>query len=133
MWVRDTQNIIYTIIKTRAKKILDPNTELTTTLKNNTPSKFPTVFFHFMPSAEVGNDLAQDGINAFVCTMQVKVFVTKDMGDDMALDIAYKVLDVILGLRFQVAMMPEVMDYFDTKQAVFRVRRTVGFNDIIGG
>ena len=69
MWVNDAQNKIFTIVKYRAKKQLVnafPNIEFTTNIETGEPTSFPSVYIHFMPSAEMGGDVENTGINAFL-------------------------------------------------------------------
>lgn len=138
MWVNDIQNKIYTIVKYRAKKNLVsdyPNIEFTTNVERGDPSKFPSVYIHFLPSMEQGVDLEQNGINAFLCGVQVQVTVTKEMGEKACETVSWEVLSQFKALSFSVNMMPEFIrtGNADIRQMTFRVRRTIGANNNIGG
>ena len=138
MWVNDRQNEIYTIVKYRANKnLVDsyPNIEFTTNVERGEPTKFPSVYIHFMPSMEQGGDLEQNGINAFLCGVQVHVTVTKEMGEKACETVSWDVLSQFKALSFSVNMMPEFIrtGNADIRQMTFRVRRTIGANNTIGG
>lgn len=138
MWVNDTQNKIYTIVKYRANKNLVsefPDIEFTTNIESGEPTKFPSVYIHFMPSAEMGGDLEQNGINAFMCGVQVQVTVTEEMGEKSCQTVSWEMLSQFKALGFSVNMMPEFIKTgnADIRQMTFRVRRTIGANNNIGG
>lgn len=138
MWVNDTQNKIYTIVKYRANKNLVsefPDIEFTTNIESGEPTAFPSVYIHFMPSAEMGGDLEQNGINAFMCGVQVQVTVTEEMGEKSCQTVSWEMLSQFKALGFSVNMMPEFIKTgnADIRQMTFRVRRTIGANNNIGG
>lgn len=138
MWVNDTQNKIYTIVKYRASKNLAtqfPNIEFTTNVENGEPTSFPSVYIHFLPSMEQGRDLECTGINGFMCGVQIQVTVTDDMGEKACETVSWEVLSQFKALSFEVSMMPEFIrtGNADIRQEVFRVRRTIGANNTIGG
>lgn len=138
MWVNDTQNKIYTIVKYRANKNLVnefPDIEFTTNIESGEPTSFPSVYIHFMPSAEQGSDLEYKGINAFLCGVQVQVTVTEEMGEKSCQTVSWEILSQFKALGFGVSMMPEFIKTgnADIRQMTFRVRRTIGANNNIGG
>lgn len=138
MWVNDTQNKIYTIVKYRANENLVssyPNIEFTTNIESGEPTSFPTVYIHFMPSMEQGGDLESTGINGFLCGVQVQVTVTEEMGEKSCQTVSWEVLSQFKALGFSVSMMPEFIKTgnADIRQMTFRVRRTIGANNNIGG
>lgn len=138
MWVNDTQNEIYTIVKYRANKNLIssyPDIEFTTNIESGEPTSFPSVYIHFMPSAEMGGDLENTGINAFMCGAQVQVTVTEEMGEKSCQTVSWEVLSQFKALGFSVNMMPEFIrtGNADIRQMTFRVRRAIGANNNIGG
>lgn len=138
MWVNDRQNEIYTIVKYRAKRnLVDdyPNIEFTSNVERGEPTQFPSVYIHFMPSTEQGGDLEQNGINAFLCGVQIQVTVTKEMGEKTCETVSWEVLSQFKALSFSVNMMPEFIrtGNADIRQMVFRVRRVIGANNNIGG
>ena len=138
MWVNDAQNKIFTIVKYRAKANLVssyPDIEFTTNIESGEPTSFPTIYVHFMPSMEQGGDVESTGINAFLCGVQVQVTVTEDMGEKSCQTVSWEVLSQFKALGFQVVMMPEFIrtGNADILQMTFRVRRTIGANNTIGG
>lgn len=138
MWVNDAQNKIFTIVKYRAKKQLVnafPNIEFTTNIETGEPTSFPSVYVHFMPSAEMGGDVENTGINAFLCGVQVQVTVTEEMGEKSCQTVSWEVLSQFKALGFGVIMMPEFIrtGNADIRQMTFRVRRPIGANNTIGG
>lgn len=138
MWVNDAQNKIYTIVKYRANKNLVeqfPDIEFTTNIESGEPTSFPSIYIHFMPSAERGGDLESKGINAFLCGVQVQVTVTEEMGEKSCQTVSWEILSQFKALGFSVNMMPEFIKTgnADIRQMTFRVRRPIGANNTIGG
>lgn len=137
-WIRNAQLKIYTIVTTRAKKNLSGYTDLYFTeesVSDSATTHFPTVYIHFMPSSSVGNTF-EPGINGFVCGVQIDVVVskTKKQGVTDAYKIMNEVLDQLEELRFNdVSSIPEEIKTqdTDTKRVTARIRRNIGYNDIL--
>lgn len=138
-WVRNAQLKIYTVVTTRAKNNLaDKYKDIYFTeesVSDSATTHFPTVYIHFMPSSSVGNTF-EAGINGFVCGVQIDVVVskTKKQGVTDAYKIMNEVLDQLEELRFNdVSSIPEEIKTqdTDTKRVTARIRRNIGYNDIL--
>ena len=137
-WIRNAQLKIYTVVTTRAKKNLRGYTDLYFTeesVSDSATTHFPTVYIHFMPSSSVGNTF-EPGINGFVCGVQIDVVVskTKKQGVTDAYKIMNEVLDQLAELEFNdVSSIPEEIKTqdTDTKRVTARIRRNIGYNDIL--
>lgn len=137
-WIRNAQLKIYTIVTTRAKKNLSGYTDLYFTeesVSDSATTHFPTVYIHFIPSSSIGNTF-EPGINGFVCGVQIDVVVskTKKQGVTDAYKIMNEVIDQLAELRFNdVSSIPEEIKTqdTDTKRVTARIRRNIGYNDIL--
>lgn len=137
-WIRNAQLKIYTVVTTRAKKNLSGYTDLYFTeesVSDSATTHFPTVYIHFIPSSSIGNTF-EPGINGFVCGVQIDVVVskTKKQGVTDAYKIMNEVLDQLAELRFNdVSSIPEEIKTqdTDTKRVTARIRRNIGYNDIL--
>lgn len=135
-WIYSLENKIFTIIQTRALKALKtdyPNIFFTQDAEpDDTTSHFPTVFIHFLPHAEMGNDLDNQSINAIMSTIQIEVTCSKDQKQNGARQVAWAIVDEFKKLRYNVVLTPEIRNTGnDTHQVVARVRRVVGAGDTI--
>lgn len=135
-WIFNTQNTIYTIVKTRAKQVLGdkyPQIDFTTNAQQTEYTKFPTVYIHFMPTAELGSDLEGRSVNGVVCGVQIAVTTSKSQGQLGCNEVMYTVLEEFKRLYFYVNMMPEFLNTgnSDTIQSIARCRRAIGYNDVI--
>lgn len=136
-WIYTFENRIYTIVKTRATKVLgDKYKNLTFTMDeepNDPENHFPTVLIHYLPSAEQGMTLDGEDINAFFSTVQIDVTTNKEQGQSTARLVAWEVIEQFKKLRYQLSLSPEVLNTGnDTNRVVARMRRIVGANDIVG-
>lgn len=136
-WIYTFENRIYTIIKTRVEKSLKTDYLNLTFTMDDEPSDptnhFPTVLIHFLPSAEQGATLDGEGINAIISSVQIDVSSNKTQGQKVARQVMWEVVDEFKRLRYQVKMMPEVINTGnDTNRVVCRMSRMVGANDIVG-
>lgn len=136
MWACDVETEIYSIVKARATANLIteyPNINFTMKAKVEDDAIFPTVYIHFLPSLEVGQDIENTQINAIRATAQVEITVggnQNDMTD--ARKVAYTVLDEFKRLRFNITSMPEFRDSTnDTQRIIYRASRVIGSNDKI--
>lgn len=134
-WITDAQNSIATIVKTRSKKKLVtkfPNIYYTTDEESSIESNFPTVFIHFLPSAELVPTLEGTEVSAFLCGCQVTVICNKEQGQLGCQKVMNCVLDEFKRLGFQIQLFPELnLTGNNTKQLIARVKRNVCSRDIL--
>lgn len=128
----DIENIVFSRIKnefsaTLKSKYKDLN--FTTSNRTSSTPKFPTVYVHMMLSAEQGQTLENQSINAVMATFRIEV----DANDKQstAREVADECLRIMKKMRFNVTGMP----YLDNQPDVYRVistyRRMIGVNDIM--
>ena len=133
-WVIDIETKVYSIIKALTEAELKakyPDIHYTMDDATLTKPKFPTVYFHFLQSAERGQDLVGTSINALSMTCQVEITVSKELGLSVAREVSGKILDAFKELKF-VATMPEFQNQTaDTKRTVMRFTRVIGSGDIL--
>lgn len=136
MWVYETQNKVYTIIKHRTEKELKakyPKLNFTkeeeaTTVQND----FPTVFIKFLNSGELAQSLKGNNINAFTCAIQIEVTTNKTQGLNVAEKVIWQTVESAKKSGFELFYSPEPMKTGnDTKRIVARMRRVIGYRDVI--
>lgn len=134
-WITDTQNSINTIVKTRSRKKLIskfPNIYYTTDEESTIESNFPTVFIHFLPSAELVPTMDGTEVSAFICGCQIDVICNKEQGILGCQKVMNVVLDEFKKIGFQVQLFPELnITGNNTKRLIARVRRNIGSRDIL--
>lgn len=136
-WVYTLENKIATIIEYKTKQVLGkkyPNIFFTQDAEpDDTKNNFPTVYLHFLPSAETGSDLDNKGIHAIISTVQIEVTCSKDQKQSGARQVMWEVIEQFKHLSYGVVLMPETMvTGNDTHQVIARVRRIIGASDAIG-
>ena len=130
-WYEQIEDNILSYVKTvlngkgykpRITSILDK----TVVDDDGVPKKFPTVYFHSLQPAEVGNDLENTDINAILTTIEIQVF-SNDYNECQSL--WSLTLDCMKSLRFNVPMLPITSKMGDYFSSVARYRRVVGAGD----
>lgn len=136
VWIADLYSTIFTIVSTRSKRnlIADyPKIFFTTEDRSDNSPIFPTVYFEFLESAELGTDMEGDSVNAILCTVQVDVTVSKTQGQKVARKVIYDVVDRFKELRFSLDNTPMFIDTgsSDTKRISARFSRVVCEGDTV--
>lgn len=134
-WFFDRENAIYTIIKTRVTNKLStkyPNLQFTSDDSGSMKAKFPTVYIHWIPGYEMGRELHNEKVNAFLCTVQMEVYTNKEQGQKVAKHVMAEVVQQFITLGFEINQMPEFLaTNNETKRIVARARRTLAIGDLI--
>lgn len=134
-WVYLAQNKIYTIVKARTEKKLItkyPSLVFTNDEKSSgNTNNFPCVYVRFQTGNSAAGSLKANKINAFRCNMAIYVTASKSQRLDGAFEVMWEVLDEFQKLGFEIGTPEESGTGGDTKQVVARVRRLIGYNDII--
>lgn len=133
MWTSDITSIVFTRIKTIAKKQLKtkyPDINFTTSSVSSTDPQFPTVYIRRLQGAERGQDLEGTSVNATLCSFQVEV--TDNASDTRAQEVADVIYSIMKSMRFQSIGEP----FADNTQTgvyrnVARYQRIIGYNDIL--
>ena len=105
------------------------NSNFSTIGSSDTPAVFPFVFIQFLPSAEVGQDLEGNEINAGLFTCQVEV--TDNVSQTRAKEVMSEVKRIMKSMRFTVQCTPTLEDTKDTHRAIMRCNRIIGSCDIL--
>lgn len=134
IWALEIESTIYTIIKTKARARLVeeyPTINFTNDNVVSDTAVFPTVYIHFLPSMEIGQDIDNVDVNAIRATAQIEITVGNAQN---SLTDARKVVSVVLeefkALRFNITAMPEFNgNTTDTKRMIFRASRVIGSQD----
>lgn len=135
-WIPDVESKLFTLIKHKGEKELKekyPNIYYTTDNESSTQTHYPTVYIHFLPNDERGQDLDGISINAFLCSLQLEVTVSKSQGQAVAKKVMWNAIESLKELGFNVFQMPEFIETGnDTKRMIARARRLFGSGDEIG-
>ena len=132
MWISDIETIMLTKVKnyvTRKVKIKYPNLFFTTSDRNQSNPKFPTVMIRDLGSAERGNDLENIHINAYQCTIQVDVIDNESQ--NRAKEVMQHIIDEMKKNSFSIITAPMQDNNYDTYRVVSRFRREIGWNDTL--
>lgn len=133
-WVIDIEPKIYSIIKAKTekeikKKYPDVNFTMDDAVQND--PKFPSIYMRFLQSIEVGEDLEGQSINGIMCTVDVRITVSKTQDLTALRWVNTKILNAFKELRFD-AKMPRLNDStVDTKSSTMRFERIIGQGQIL--
>lgn len=135
-WVSDVESKIYTLIKYKGEQKLKskyPNIYYTTDSQATTQTSFPTVYVNFMSNDERGQDLEGKTLNAFLCTLQIDVTVSKTQGQSGAKEVIWQAIDTLkLYYGFDIFDLPKIMETSnETVRVVARARRIIGASETI--
>lgn len=136
MWVRERENDIFTLVKTRASKTLIskyPDLYFTQDDEQIVETKLPTIYIHNLPATEIGQTIDGQNINAMLFSFEILVTVSKKQGQAAAADVIWEIIRQFKKLRFSLIMSPEFISSSNAsmQQIVARVRRPIGANDNI--
>ena len=96
---------------------------------SDTPAVFPFVYIQLLPSAEQGQDIEGNTINAGLFTFQIEV--TDNQSQTRTRDVMSEVKRIMKSMRFTVQPTPTLEDTKDTHRAIMRCSRRVGSGDIL--
>lgn len=135
-WVYKTNNRIFALIQYRAKKILEtdyPNILFTREEEaSGNQNIFPCVYIKFMSGRETAESLKGTSINAYQCDIQLQVTANKTQGIVGAETVIWECVEAAKKLGFTMTVSPVAQSTGnDTRQFVCRMRRLIGYNDII--
>ena len=136
MWVLDKEYELYTLVKSRASKVLgNKYTELYFTQDDEQiiETKLPTVYIHQLPGAEMAKTLDGKGINAMLFTFEITITVSKKQGQAAANEVIWEIVRQFKKLRFEIMMSPTFTSSNNAavQQIVARVRRPIGADENI--
>lgn len=123
---------VYTRIKTQfPSKLKEKYKDIKFTTENKVDAlpRFPTVYIHEMPGAEVGSDLQGDTINAVWSSFQIEV--TTNTKQSETKEVMDEVVKIMKKMKFQAISTPEFQNTDSIYRRVARFRRMIADDDIL--
>lgn len=133
-WTDIISSTIFTRIKNEFSSSLKAkykmtNSNFSTVGSSDTPAVFPFVYIQLLPSAEQGQDIEGNTINAGLFTFQIEV--TDNQKQTIAKEIMSEVKRIMKSMRFTVQCTPTLEDTKDTHRAIMRCNRRIGSGDML--
>ena len=133
-WAGRISSIVFTRIKNEFSITLKTKYKMTssnfsTVGSSDTQAVFPFVYIQLLPSAEQGQDIEGNTINAGLFTFQIEV--TDNQTQARAKDVMSEVKRIMKSMRFTVQCTPTLEDTKDTHRAIMRCNRRIGSDDIL--
>ena len=133
-WTDRISSVVFTRIKNEFSSTLKSKYKMTssnfsTVGSSDTPAVFPFVYIQLLPSAEQGQDIEGNTINAGLFTFQIEV--TDNQKQVIAKDVMSEVKRIMKSMRFTVQPTPDIQDTKDTHRAIMRCNRRIGSDDIL--
>lgn len=133
-WIDRISSVVFTRIKSEFSSALKTkykmaNSNFSTVGSSDAPAVFPFVYVQLLPSAEAGQDLEGNEINAGLFTFQIEV--TDNQSQTRAKDVMSEVKRIMKAMRFTVQPTPDIQDTKDTHRAIMRCNRRIGSSDIL--
>ena len=133
-WADRISSVVFTRIKNEFSSSLKTKYKMTssnfsTVGSSDTPAVFPFVYVQLLPSAETGQDIEGNTINAGLFTFQIEV--TDNQTQARAKDVMSEVKRIMKSMRFTVQCTPTLEDTKDTHRAIMRCNRIIGSCDIL--
>ena len=133
-WTDRISSVVFTRIKNEFSSTIKKNYKMkdenfSTVGSSDTPAVFPFVYIQLLPSAEQGQDIEGNTINAGLFTFQIEV--TDNQSQTRAKDVMSEVKRIMKSMRFTVQCTPTLEDTKDTHRAIMRCNRIIGSCDIL--
>ena len=133
-WTDRISSVVFTRIKNEFSSTLKTKYKMTssnfsTVGSSDTPAVFPFVYIQLLPSAEQGQDIEGNTINAGLFTFQIEV--TDNQSQTRAKDVMSEVKRIMKSMRFTIQPTPDIQDTKDTHRAIMRCNRRIGSDDIL--
>lgn len=133
-WTDRISSVVFTRIKNEFSSSLKTEYKMTdrnfsTVGSSDTPAVFPFVYVQLLPSAEAGQDIEGNEINAGLFTFQIEV--TDNQTQARAKDVMSEVKRIMKSMRFTVQPTPDIQDAKDIHRAIMRCNRRIGSGDIL--
>ena len=106
-----------------------PNLNCTTASTSETPTQFPTLYFHELEPFEVGKDLEGKEVNAVSETIEIQVY--SNTSEKECRDIITSAIGVMKDLSFGISMFPNPQTRNRVSFAITRCRRVIAKGDNI--
>lgn len=133
-WTDRISSVVFTRIKNEFSSSLKTKYKMTsnnfsTVGSSDSEPVFPFVYIQLLPSAETGQDIEGNTINAGLFTFQIEV--TDNKKQVIAKDVMSEVKRIMKSMRFTVQPTPDIQDTKDTHRAIMRCNRRIGSSDIL--
>ena len=133
-WTDRISSVVFTRIKNEFSNSLKTKYKMTssnfsTVGSSATPAVFPFVYIQLLPSAEQGQDIEGNTINAGLFTFQIEV--TDNQSQTRAKDVMSEIKRIMKSMRFTIQPTPDIQDTKDTHRAIMRCNRRIGSDDIL--
>lgn len=133
-WTDRISSMVFTRIKNEFSSSLKTKYKMTngnfsTVGSSDTTAVFPFVYIQLLPSAEQGQDIEGNTINAGLFTFQIGV--TDNKSQARAKDVMSEVKRIMKSMRFTVQCTPTLEDTKETHRAIMRCNRRIGSDDIL--
>ena len=133
-WTDRISSVVFTRIKNEFSSTIKTKYKMTssnfsTVGSSDTQAVFPFVYIQLLPSAEQGQDIEGNTINAGLFTFQIEV--TDNQTQERAKDVMSEVKRIMKSMRFEVQPTPTLEDTKDTHRAIMRCNRRIGSSDIL--
>ena len=133
-WTDRISSVVFTRIKNEFSSTIKKNYKMkdenfSTVGSSDAPAVFPFVYIQLLPSAEQGQDIEGNTINAGLFTFQIEV--TDNQTQERAKDVMSEVKRIMKSMRFTVQCTPTLEDTKDTHRAIMRCNRIIGSCDIL--
>lgn len=133
-WTDRISSVVFTRIKNEFSSSLKTKYKMTssnfsTVGSSDTPAVFPFVYIQLLPSAEQGQDIEGNTINAGLFTFQIEV--TDNQSQTRAKDVMSEIKRIMKSMRFTIQPTPDIQDTKDTHRAIMRCNRRIGSDDIL--
>ena len=133
-WTDRISSVVFTRIKNEFSSSLKTKYKMTssnfsTVGSSDTPAVFPCVYIQLLPSAEAGQDIEGNTINAGLFTFQIEV--TDNQTQARAKDVMSEIKRIMKTMRFTVQCTPTLEDTKDTHRAIMRCNRIIGSCEIL--
>lgn len=130
-WVFDIQDKIYSRLSAVCmSKLSKKYPDINVTMDSHVPTKpkFPSVYLHYLPILEIGNDLDGADINGIYLTAQIEINVTSAQEMSVANEVSQVVVNCMKEMRFS-ATLPEFINTDSEYRTISRFARTIGNAD----
>lgn len=133
-WTDRISSVVFTRIKNEFSSTLKTKYKMTdsnfsTVGSSDSEPVFPFVYVQLLPSAEAGQDIEGNTVNAGLFTFQIEV--TDNQSQTRAKDVMSEVKRIMKSMRFTVQPTPDIQDTKDTHRAIMRCNRIIGSCDIL--
>ena len=133
-WTDRISSIVFTRIKNEFSRTLKTkykmaDSNFSTVGSSDAAAVFPFVYIQLLPSAEQGQDIEGNEINAGLFTFQIEV--TDNQTQARSKEVMAEVKRIMKAMRFTVQPTPTLEDTKYTHRSIMRCSRRVGSGDIL--